>query len=87
MPVALYVDVHVPLAISEQLRRSGVDVLTALEDSFEHNLDHEVLERARHLGRVAFTQDIRFKALAEDWQPEPDITSAAARGGPSLFCP
>ena len=68
MPVALYMDVHVPLAISEQLRRRGVDVLTAVEDSFEQNFDHEVLERARHLGRVVFTQDIRFKALAEDWQ-------------------
>jgi hypothetical protein len=26
------------------------------------------MERARVIGRVLFTQDIRFKALAEDWQ-------------------
>jgi hypothetical protein len=30
--------------------------------------DHELLEHARELGRVIFTQDIRFKALAEEWQ-------------------
>ena len=68
MAVALYMDVHVPLAIAEQLGRRGVDVLTAIEDGFDRKLDDEVLERAGHLGRVVFTQDIRFKALAEDWQ-------------------
>ena len=68
MPVALYMDVHVPLAIPEQQRRRGVDVLTAIEDGFDRKLDDEVLERAGHLGRVVFTQDIRFKALADDWQ-------------------
>ena len=43
-------------------------MLTAIEDGFDRKLDDEVLERAGHLGRVVFTQDIRFKALAEDWQ-------------------
>jgi Domain of unknown function (DUF5615) len=61
-------DVHVPLAIAEQLRRRGVDVLTAIEDSFDTKEDDELLERAGHLRRVTFTQDIRFRALAEDWQ-------------------
>lgn len=28
----------------------------------------ELLERSRELGRVIFTQDIRFKAMAEAWQ-------------------
>ncbi len=37
MPVALYMDVHVPLAIVEQLRRRGVDVLTAIEGGFDRN--------------------------------------------------
>ncbi len=32
MPVPLYMDVHVPQAITDQLRRRGVDVLTAIED-------------------------------------------------------
>ncbi len=32
MAIALYMDVHVPQAITEQLRRRGVDVLTAFDD-------------------------------------------------------
>ena len=68
MPVGLYLDVHVPRAIAEQLRRRGVDVLTAFEDGAEQLTDEDLLDRASSLGRVLFTQDIRFKALAEDWQ-------------------
>lgn len=68
MTVPLYMDVHVPLAIAEQLRRRGVDVLTASEDGTTTLPDEQLLERAAILGRVMFTQDIRFKALAEDWQ-------------------
>jgi len=61
-------DVHVPQAITEQLRRRGIDVLTALEDGSEELPDDQLLERAFALERILFTQDIRFKALAEDWQ-------------------
>lgn len=68
MSVPLYMDVHVPQAITEQLRRRGVDVLTAIEDGAATLPDDELLERTTVLGRVLFTQDIRFKALAEDWQ-------------------
>ena len=32
MPVALYFDVHVPQAIADQLRRRGVDVISAVND-------------------------------------------------------
>jgi hypothetical protein len=68
MAVPLYLDVHVPQAITDQLRRRGVDVLTAIEDGSAQLPDDDLLEHARVLGRVLFTQDIRFKALAEDWQ-------------------
>src|SRR5438105_2528337 len=61
-------DVHVPQAITDQLRRRGVDVLTAIEDDHATADDHELLDRAGQLGRVMFTQDIRFRALAENWQ-------------------
>ena len=70
MSVALYVDVHVPRAISEQLRLRGVDVLSAIDDGHAEAPDEELLDRAHELGRVLFTQDIRFKALAESWQRE-----------------
>ena len=68
MAVMLYMDVHVPQPITDQLRRHGVNVLTAIEDNYAEREDDELLERARVLSRVLFTQDIRFKALAEDWQ-------------------
>lgn len=68
MAVGLYLDVHVPRAIADQLRRRGVDILTAFEDGAERMTDEDLLDRASSLGRVVFTQDIRFKALAEDWQ-------------------
>ncbi len=61
-------DVHVPQSITDQLRRRGADVLTAIEDSRAERDDGDLLEHALDLGRVVFTQDIRFKALAEDWQ-------------------
>jgi hypothetical protein len=60
-------DVHVPISITEQLRRREVDVLTAIDDGARQRSDAELLERARQLGRVIFTQDVGFKALAEEW--------------------
>ena len=68
MSVALYMDVHVPWAITEQLRRRGVDVLTCYEDDSTEAEDADLLQRCHELGRLIFTQDIRFKALAESWQ-------------------
>ena len=63
-------DVHVPLAITEQLRRRGVDVLTAYEGGCTETEDDELLRHCHDLGRLIFTQDNRFKALAESWQEE-----------------
>ena len=68
MAVSLYMDVHVPWAITDQLRRRGIDVLTAIEDHADQFSDDAILQRAYELCRVVFTQDIRFKALAEQWQ-------------------
>jgi len=68
MAVRLYLDVHVPHAIADQLRRRGVDVVTAIEDGCALLPDDRLLERAGELGRVLFTQDIRFRGLAEAWQ-------------------
>jgi hypothetical protein len=64
----LYLDVHVPAAIAAQLRHRGVDVLTAQDDGAAELNDPDLLNRSTELGRLLFTQDIRFKALAEDWQ-------------------
>ncbi len=68
MAIALYMDVHVPQAITVQLRRRGVDVLTAFDDETRELPDDKLLERVTQLQRVLFTQDIRFRVLAETWQ-------------------
>ena len=68
MTIALYMDVHVPQAITEQLRRRGIDVLTAFEDGTEQLPDDQLLLRVTELKRILFTQDIRFRVLAETWQ-------------------
>src|SRR5438876_352529 len=70
MPVSLYMDVHAPRAIAQQLRRRGVEVMTAAEDRTTELADAVVLERLRAMARPIFTQDIRFKALAEKWHQE-----------------
>ncbi|MEX2216718.1 MAG: DUF5615 family PIN-like protein [Phycisphaeraceae bacterium] len=67
MPVKFYMDVNVPFAITEQLRRRGIDVITAQEDTAGRLSDDELLRRASELGRVVFTHDHRFRAMAEQW--------------------
>lgn len=57
MTIKLYMDVHVPKAITVGLRLRGVDVLTAQEDGAARMPDPELLDRATHLGRVLFSQD------------------------------
>jgi predicted nuclease of predicted toxin-antitoxin system len=57
MPVSLYMDVHIPRAISNRLRRDGVDILTAQEDGTTTISDAALLDRATALSRVLVTFD------------------------------
>ena len=57
MAVALYMDQHVPRAITVGLRLRGADVLTAYEDGESELDDSALLDRAGGSGRVLFTQD------------------------------
>jgi hypothetical protein len=65
--VALYFDHNVRSAIALGLRLRDVDVLVAFEDGFAEAEDAAVLQRATELGRVAFTNDDDFLAVAHDW--------------------
>ncbi len=49
MPLALYMDVHVPRAITNGLRRRGVEVITAQEDGSVELDDPPLLDRANAL--------------------------------------
>jgi uncharacterized protein with PIN domain len=57
MPLKLYMDHHVPRAITMGLRLRQVDVVTAYEDQAHEIADADLLDRATNLGRVLFTQD------------------------------
>jgi hypothetical protein len=60
-------DHHVPKAITEGLRRRGVDVLTAGEDAAATLADELLLERATQQGRTLFSQDEDLLAIAHQW--------------------
>jgi hypothetical protein len=62
--IALYMDEHVPAAITAGLRSRGVDVLTVQEDGRSGFDDLDLLERAAVLGRVMFFQDTDLLRLA-----------------------
>ncbi len=51
MAIALYMDAHVPRAITVGLRIRTVDVLTAQEDSADTLPDDELLDRVTQLKR------------------------------------
>ena len=49
MAIALYMDVHIPQAITDQLRRRDVDILTAFEDECHELADDQLLLRVTQL--------------------------------------
>ncbi len=55
MPLALYMNEHVPRAITVGLRVRGVDVLTVQEDDRRGTDDADLLDRAVELNRVMFS--------------------------------
>ena len=75
MPLPLYMDVHVPAAITAGLRRRGINVLTSQEDGSDRLPDDRLLERATALGRVLFSQDDDLVRLASVWQRQGRISS------------
>jgi len=68
--LALYMDHHVPRAITEGLRLRGIDVTTAYEDGAGDMEDSALLDRATELCRVLFTQDDDLLAEATKQQKE-----------------
>ena len=77
-------DVHIPVAITEALRRRGVDVLTSQEDRTHEATDETLLLCAVELGRVLFSQDQDLLRIAHQWQsqqePFPGVVFARQKG-------
>lgn len=68
MPLPVYMDVHVPLAITDGLRRRRIDVLTSQDDGTIRLDDESLLVRANELGRLLVSQDEDFLVIAARWQ-------------------
>jgi len=77
MSVSLYMDYHVPWAITLGLRQRGVDVLTTQDDGTAAMGDSQLLDRATALGRAMYTQDKGFlKEAAARHQRQQPFASA-----------
>jgi uncharacterized protein DUF5615 len=61
-------DVHVPAAITQGLRRRGINVITSQEDGTRETSDEQLLVRATELGRILVSQDEDLLAVTAQWQ-------------------
>jgi len=75
-PIKFYMDEHVPRAVTEGLRRRGVDVLRAQEAGMLEADDERHLAFALSEGRVIFTQDADFLRLHAAGRPHAGIVYA-----------
>lgn len=57
MPVSLYMDEHVPRAITVGLPRKSIDILTVQDENLHGIDDADLLDRAGQLKRLLFTRD------------------------------
>lgn len=69
MALKYYMDVHIPAAITEGLRRRRINVLTSQEDGTREADDEVLLQRATDLDRIHFfSQDDDLLGVANRWQ-------------------
>ena len=61
--IKLYMDEHVPPAVTDGLRRRDIDVLTTQDERMLGQDDESQLRLATSKGRVMFTQDEDFLTL------------------------
>ncbi|MEM8896280.1 MAG: DUF5615 family PIN-like protein, partial [Bacteroidota bacterium] len=66
--ISLFMDQHIPRAITNGLILREVDVITAYEDGSSAFEDPDLLDRATELGRVLFTFDDDLLAEAKKRQ-------------------
>jgi predicted nuclease of predicted toxin-antitoxin system len=68
MALTYYMDVHIPSAVTEGLRRREIDVITSQEDGTREFDDEPLLRRACELGRILVSQDTDLLQVVHDWQ-------------------
>jgi uncharacterized protein with PIN domain len=74
--IKLYMDEHVHRAVTDGLRRRGVDALTAKDAGLLETEDEQHLAFALGNGRVIFTQDAEFLRLHASGQRHSGIVYA-----------
>lgn len=68
MALSLYMDVHIPMAITTGLRARGVDVLTSQEDGTRRIADDKLMDRSTSCRHLLFSQDKDCLRIAAEWQ-------------------
>ena len=66
--LAFLMDHHIHSAITDGLRRRGIDVLTVFEDGRSEAHDDELLQRATFLQRIFVSQDQDLLRITAAWQ-------------------
>jgi hypothetical protein len=81
MPSALYMNVHLPIALTEALLHRGLDNLTSQDDGRATSDDKRLLARAADPGHILLSKDQDFLRTAATWQqqsrPSPGVLFAA----------
>ena len=72
-PIRYYMDEHVPSAVTDGVRRRGIDVITVQELHEMGAPDERHVALAQALGRVIFTQDADFLRIAASGVPHAGI--------------
>ena len=75
MSVKLYMDEHVPSAVTVGLRVRDADVLTVQEDGMDRQPDSVLMDRATAMGRLVVTFDPDFLREAHRRQIEGSVFS------------
>ena len=75
MPHRVLLDVYVPLAVADALRRRGIDVSTAQEEGLSLSDDESLLEQSSAQERVLVTQDADFLEIVPRWRRGPDLVA------------
>ena len=71
--IRFHLDEHVAHAVAHGLRRPGIDVTTTTDAGLIGATDHEQIAYANTQGRVIFTEDDDFLALAAAGVAHPGV--------------
>jgi len=78
--LAFLMDQQIHSAVTEGLRRRGINVLTAFEDGRSAADDDELLQRATALGRVFVSQDQDLLRITRQWRQAGRVFTGVAFG-------